>query len=288
MEVPEGLGWLRSSPEGRAWLAALPGRLDAAVKRWSLEVGRPYPYAYASLAVPALLPDGTEAVLKLAFPDRESEHEAAALARWGGSGAVRLLDHDPDGRAMLIERCTPGTPLSDLGGDAALDVLAGLLPRLWVPAGPPFRTLAEEAAWWAAGLRRQWEAAGRPFAATILDAALEALDVLPGSQGEQVLVNQDLHALNVLRADREPWLVIDPKPLAGERAFGLAPVVRGSELGHGREHVLGRLDRLSTVLGLDRDRARRWALAQTVAWCFVGTGVLASHVEVARWLHEAG
>jgi streptomycin 6-kinase len=41
-----------------------------------------------------------------------------------------------------------------------------------------------------------------------------------------VLVNQDLHADNILRAEREPWLAIDPKPLLGEREFGLAPVIR--------------------------------------------------------------
>lgn len=50
----------------------------------------------------------------------------------------------------------------------------------------------------------------------------------------QVLLHQDLHADNVLRAGREPWLVIDPKPLTGEREFGVAPIVRSFELGHGR------------------------------------------------------
>ena len=41
-----------------------------------------------------------------------------------------------------------------------------------------------------------------------------------------MLVNQDLHADNVLAAEREPWLVIDPKPLTGEREFAVAPIVR--------------------------------------------------------------
>ena len=49
-----------------------------------------------------------------------------------------------------------------------------------------------------------------------------------------MLVNQDLHADNILSATREPWLVIDPKPLAGEREFGVAAIVRGGELGHSR------------------------------------------------------
>src|SRR5207302_5092348 len=113
---------------------------------------------------------------------------ADALARWDGDGAVRLLERDPAGTALLLERCQPGTPLSAAGPGVALDVLVGLLPRLWRPAGPPFRTLAEEAAWWAATLPAEWEAAGRPFERRLVDAALEALAGLGPSQGEHVLL----------------------------------------------------------------------------------------------------
>jgi streptomycin 6-kinase len=101
------------------------------------------------------------------------------------------------------------------------------------------------------------------------------------------LVNQDLHADNVLRASREPWLVIDPKPLIGEREFGLAPIVRGHELGHDPRSVRRRLDRLSGELGLDRERARGWALAQTLAWGFDDDGVIEGHLDVVRWLSAA-
>jgi streptomycin 6-kinase len=150
--------------------------------------------------------------LKLQFPHRESEHEAAALAHWGGEGAIRLLAHDPDRNALLLERCRPGTPRAELG--AALDVAVELLPRLWRPAGTPFRTAAHEAAWWAESLPHAWERAGRPFERRLIDTVLSVLRELPGSQGEQVLVHQDLHAGNILRARREPWLAIDPKPQA--------------------------------------------------------------------------
>ncbi|MGH2675080.1 MAG: aminoglycoside phosphotransferase family protein [Actinomycetota bacterium] len=126
--------------------------------------------------------------MKIQFPDRESEHEAAALALWDGHGAVRLLAHDPDRHALLLERCEPGTPLSDLRPDDALDVMVDLLPRLWKPAGAPFRSLAEEAAWWAEQLPDQWERTGRPFERRLLDAALEILDTLPPAQGERVLL----------------------------------------------------------------------------------------------------
>jgi streptomycin 6-kinase len=240
------------------------------------------------LAFPATCEDGSPAVLKVQFPDRESEHEAAALALMDGDGAVRLLAYDAGRRALLLERADPGTPLKELEPDRALDVFVDLLPRLWRPAGDPFRPLADEAAWWAGSLLEDFERAGRPFERALLDAALEAIETLSGSQGEQVLVNQDMHADNVIRAQREPWLLIDPKPLSGEREFGIAATVRGRELGHSREAVVHRLDRLTRELHLDRERARGWALAQTIAWAFDDDDADPAHIEVARWLWEAG
>ena len=282
-----GLAWFRESEAGSEWLDRLPRLTDECAERWSLTLGEAFAYAFASLALPATRLDGSEAVLKIQFPDHESELEAAALTHLDGDGAIRLLEYDVDRRALLLERCRPGTPLKALVPDDALDVFIDLLPRLWKPAGAPFRPLADEAAWWAGSLPDDFERAGRPFEQELFDEALDAIRTLPGTQGEQVLVNQDLHADNVLRAQREPWLVIDPKPLVGEREFGIAAIVRGRELGHSREAVIHRLDRLSDELHLDRDRARRWALAHTIAWAFDDGDVEPGHVEVARWLWEA-
>jgi len=225
--------------------------------------------------------DGEQAVLKVQLPHRESEHEAAALELWDGDGAIRLLDCEPEEHALLLERCVPGTPLSAAGAETALDVFVELLPRLWKPAGAPFRPLAEEAAWWLGSLEASTE-----FEPGLLGAALEALRELPPTQGEEVLLHQDLHGDNVLAAEREPWLAIDPKPLAGEREFGIAPIVRSFELGHSRRDVLRRFDRLTADLGLDRDRARGWTIAQALAWS-TGSEYHETHVETARWLLEA-
>ena len=115
---------------------------------------------------------------------------------------------------------------------------------------------------------------------------MDHLLYLPNSQGEQVLVNQDLHAENVLAAEREPWLVIDPKPLTGEREFAIAPIIRSFELGHSRSQVIDRLDRLSRELALDRGRCRDWAIAQTVAWG-IDSQFAKQHIETAQWLLDA-
>ncbi|MEX0665698.1 MAG: aminoglycoside phosphotransferase family protein [Acidimicrobiia bacterium] len=286
--IPEGLQWLgRAHPDGAAWLAELPDVLAECKQRWSLSVGDPYPGSFVSLVMPATDADGGEAVLKIQFPHPECEHEAAALEVWDGGGVVRLLEHAPEMHALLLERCTPGTHLSASDPHEALTVLIGLLPRLWKPASAPFGSLAEEAQAWARGLPRQWERAGEPFERELVDTAVDLLRSLAESQPEQVLLHQDLHADNVLAARREPWLVIDPKPLVGERAFAVAPIVRSNELGHGRDHVLHRLDRLTDELGLDRDRARGWTIGQTLAWAIEGSQTFERHVETARWLVES-
>ena len=286
--MPAALVWLRESERGTAWLAELPRLVAECCASWQLETGPAFPLANVSLALAATRSDGSAAVLKLQYPHRESLHEAAALRCWNGEGAVRLLQHDEARNALLLERARPGAHLSELAPDKAIAVLCELLPRLWKPAAAPFASLADEAAAWAVELPSRWERAGRPYERALLDAALGSIGELAGSQGEQVLLHQDLHAGNVLRAEREPWLAIDPKPLVGEREFGVAPIVRGAELGHARALVIGRLDGLCGELGLERERARGWTLAQTLAWAIDDDGADAEHVEVARWMHQAG
>lgn len=137
---------------------------------------------------------------------------------------------------------------------------------------------------WRRDLTERWETTGRPFERRLLDAGIEVLRDLPATQGEQVLVHQDLHGDNVLAAGREPWLVIDPKPLVAEREFSVAPIVRSHEFGHSRAAVWRRLDRLTAELGLDRDRSRLWSFAQTLAWAVEDGSVLPDRLETARWL----
>jgi streptomycin 6-kinase len=287
LRIPERLDWLRGSEAGREWLAGLPTTLAECAAQWSLRVAEPYPYSYVSLVLPATLPDGTEAVLKLQFPDPDSTHEAAALRLWGGDGAVRLLAHDEPRLALLLERCVPGSPLSEVAPEQALTALIGLLPRLWRPAGGPFAAGSEQARHWADELALRWERAGQPCERRLVDAAAGTLRALTDSQGEQLVLNQDLHVNNVLRARREPWLVIDPKPLLGERELAIAPLVRDYGLGHGRAEVQHRLDLLTGELGADRERARGWSLGYAVVWAFLDEEGRTRHFETARWLLPA-
>jgi streptomycin 6-kinase len=235
--------------------------------RWQLRLDAPLGSGAAGRAYRVERADGSPAVLKVSEPHRESLQEADALARWQGGGAVRLLDRDDERHALLLELCEPGTPLSRLPTDEAMDVLVELLPRLWVGADG-FHTLVDEIAC--------WEELGE-----LDDRARGLARELAPSQGELVLCNQDLHGDNVLAAQREPWLVIDPKPLAAEREFQAAPILRSGELGHSRRALQRRLDRLAE-LGLDRERMVAWTIVQTTAWSEHRT--LPSHLDVLDWV----
>jgi streptomycin 6-kinase len=253
-----------------------------------------------SLVVPVRTSTGAAAALKLQWPHRESEHEAAALAMWDGHGAVRLLDHASDLHALVLERCVPGTPLSRARLDEAIDAMVDIVAQLSsaTGAGTQITTLAAECAGWRARMESEWEQAGRPFERELLDRVLALLDELPAGQGAQVLVHQDLHADNVLRSERG-WLAIDPKPLVGEAAFTLAGFLRSFDYWareareqprafgevHGPASVRRRLDETSVRLELDRSRVRDWSVAQLIAWCF-DSSWRDLHVQTARWLLE--
>src|SRR5206468_10577369 len=127
--------------------------VEEIAEEWDLRLGEPYTPGGASEQVLRVeLSDGTPAVLKIGHPHRESEHEADALERWDGDGAVRLFRRDDARNALLLERCEPGTFLA--ADPAALDVLITLLPRLWRSADG-FAPLEEEAAIWAGDIAQE-------------------------------------------------------------------------------------------------------------------------------------
>jgi len=282
-KIPEALHWLNGRADGRLWLETLPDLLDAACQRFELErPGDPFAGGNVSYVAPVMR-NGEDAVLKLQFPDRECRFEADALRLWSGRGAVRLLDHAPEYNALLLERCHPGHFLADDPDADRIGALANLLRQLLIPAGKPFQSLTDEAAIWLRDLEQDWQTSGKPCEKRLVDAAKWAFSELPKETTPQVLLHQDLHGHNVLSASREPWLAIDPKPLVGDPAFSLAPIVRSFEFGHSKKEALFRLDRLSEELGLDRDRARFWTIGQTMAWAFESSHA-ERHFETVRWL----
>jgi streptomycin 6-kinase len=292
--LPRGLEWWRGRPGGADWLDRLPLLLSECAEEWKLRLGAPFEPATISLVVPATLPDGSAAVLKIGFPEPESAGEPDALAAWDGRGAVKLLARDEARSALLVERCMPGTQLwAEPDEERANEIAACVLRRIWRAPGADhsFRLLTDIAAEWEESISAAWDRLGHPFERPLLDRALDALRDLRSSQPEVVILHQDFHGGNLLAAEREPWLAIDPKPLVGERAFDAASLLRDrrAELArdpHPVRTVTRRLDLLSDALELDRERMRGWGIVHALAWG-LGESGLEDMVACARWLAAA-
>jgi streptomycin 6-kinase len=83
------------------------------------------------------------------------------------------------------------------------------------------------------------------------------------------MVDTDLHFRNVLAAEREPWLAIDPKPLAADPAFAVTPALwnrwaEATASGDLRRHLRRRLSIICDSAGLDEERARAWSIVREV------------------------
>jgi streptomycin 6-kinase len=270
--------------ERHAWLAALPEVIRQARERWSLTIGEPFqPGGQTAWVAPARDGAGADLVLKVAWPHPEAAHEADGLRAWAGSGAVRLhAAHDfGPSRALLLERCRPGTELSARPEPEQDTVIATLLRRLWIQPGPghPFATLDQMCQRWAeqserilaAGQQQQQPtlaAPAVPAAPAALDPGLVRVGLalfreLPATADRQVLLATDLHAGNVLAAAREPWLVIDPKPHVGDPAYDPLQHMLNCD-DRLRSDPRGLARRMAGLLGLDPDRVLRWLFARCV------------------------
>ncbi|MEV0256170.1 aminoglycoside phosphotransferase family protein [Streptomyces sp. NPDC050732] len=271
---------------GRAFIAGLPARVREFVDRWDLTVDGEPMHGMAALVLPVVRADGTPAAVKFQLLDEETEGEPVALRIWDGDGAVRLLDHDGDTGTMLLERLDSGRMLSTMTDTRkAVLVLAELLARLTAtPAPAGMRTLAGIAAEMVEELPGALKSITDPGERALVERCGGAVREVMGEAGDRML-HWDLHFENVLASDREPWLAIDPKPLAGDPGFDLWPALDNK---FDADDVLWRFDAMTEVLGLDRERARAWTLGrvlQNALWEVQdGRPPVADDMEIARRL----
>lgn len=267
MRLPAGvLAFADRGPDWAAYVDRLPRTVGDLLDEWALAPDGELLHGYASVVVP-VRSEGEPAVLKVAFPDPETEHEALALQHWGGRGAVRLLRADPRRRAVLLERLH-SQDLTVLGDLEACEVVAGLYRSLHVPAPPQLRSLPDYLGQWTAALAALPRDA--PVPRRLVEQALalhRELAADPASTG--ALVHHDLHYENVLASDREPWLVIDPQPMSGDPHAEPAPMLwnRWDELGAAgnvRDGLRRRFHTIVDVAGLDEHRARDWVVVRMV------------------------
>lgn len=94
------LGFASRGPDWAAYLDRLPRTVGDLLDEWALAPDGELLHGYASVVVP-VRSEGVPAMLKVAFPDVETEHEALALQHWGGRGAVQLPRDAPVPRRLV-------------------------------------------------------------------------------------------------------------------------------------------------------------------------------------------
>ena len=255
----DGLG---RTPAGRAWIDRLPDLVARAVRRWDLTLGPPFVSGASSWCAPGTTAGGRAVVVKVSFPHDEARDEVVALRAWHGHGVPELLAADADDWALLLERVDPGTALADATGtpDERLEIGVGVARVLWaVPDVPPVPLLADVCAGWA-GLLEERGARHNADPGLVRDAA-DLLRTLP-AQGT-ALVHGDLNPGNLLDAGGR-WLAIDPKPMRGDPAYDLWPLLEQVDDPFAHADPAGVLrSRVRVVAGdLDPARIGAWGLAR--------------------------
>lgn len=265
--------------EWTQWVDRLPWLARDLLEEWVLVPDGRSMHGHASFVLPVRTSGGRAVVLKLGFPDDESEHEHLALQHWQGRGAVELVRADPRRRALLLERLHE--PLTEVDPIEACEVVAGLYRRLHRPALPQLRRVSTLLDRWSAQLGALPRNA--PMPRRLVEQALSIARTFradPATDG--VLLHGDLHDGNVLAADREPWLVIDPKPLSGDPHLEPAPMLwnrwdAAVASGDVRSAVRRRFHTLVDGGELDEHRVRDWAVLRAVVnavWALAERGPL--------------
>jgi streptomycin 6-kinase len=257
---------------GTQWLADLPRHVATLEEEWGFRVGPGLDHGGAvSWVAPVERSDGSQAILKIGLPSGEARFEGQALRFLDGRGAVRLLRASDDGFSLLLERCLPGTDLWSLSEAEGNAVASRMLARLWREPDPsaPFMSLADYVATWWERLPRL--TAGAEYDAELVTAAMARERELTAGQPRHVLLHGDFHPGNILAAEREPWLFIDPKPLVGEPAYDLAQLLYNRarfliQSDDATVQLRRQIERFATDLGLDPARIAGWAFVKALGW----------------------
>ena len=252
------------SPEWAAWVDRVPRTVRDLIDEWDLVVDGEPMHGWTSLVVPVRA-EGRAAVLKIAWPQEECQHEILALQHWHGNGAVLMLRADPRRNAMLLERLST-RDLTQVGDIDACEIVAGLYGDLHVPAPPQLLTLSSYVRRYSDDLERLPSHA--PLPRRIVEQAVRlGRDLVDDPATDGTLIHGDLHYENVLAAERAPWLAIDPQPVSGDPHYEVTPLLgnRWDEIvasGDVRDAVRRRFHTVVDAARLDEDRARDWVIVR--------------------------
>ena len=262
---------------GEQWLNELPRVIKEIEENWSLKVEKPFPNLSYNFVAPCICKDG--AVLKIALPLNNPEifNEASFLNVLDGKGAVKLLKSDENHRAILLEKLTPGKHLKELYQndetkplEIAIKIQREIIKKM--PEDSAFKRLED----WFKGFDK---AANTVFPREFIAKAHEFYKELSRSSNK-FLIHGDLHHENILSAEREPFLAIDPKGIIGDIGYEISVFLNNhlwwlASDANLKEKLNQAVLQFSEAFEIEPRDLRKWAFAQIVLsawWTFEDNG----------------
>jgi len=251
---------------GQAWLEALPDLVAELESRWSVKIEQPLGGGTAAYVGRARRPDGASVVMKLCVPDPDFGDEIGTLDRADGRGYVRLLAHDAELHALLLEELGPSMNRSGMSPDAQITTLCELLTQAWdVPRADSgrFAIAQDKATSLARFISRVWFELDGPCPEPVRDRALLYAERRAAAFNPEscVVVHGDAAAMNALqvlaprRGAETGFVFVDPDGFVGDPAYDLGVVLR---------------DWCSELLANDDPIDRAWYLCNLLA---AGSGI---------------
>jgi streptomycin 6-kinase len=220
--------------------------------------------------------------LKLVIKESDYRTEVGALRAFPRHITVPFLDHSPTEQAILLDRVTPGVPLSSLvrnGRDEIATHISGVVMKYLRmtsarSVAADFPDLAAEALEALTAYRQAHPYEPGPMPRGALDRAEALIKELDATASAKIILHADLHHDNIMTSNRRAWLAIDPKGRSGDPASETAAHIRNPidylvALPNLRSVLKRRVDQLSEQLGHDRERITGWAISLArVAACW--------------------
>ena len=257
---------------GASWLDALPSVLGRLEAEWSVKAGRLFPNATEAFVSEAVTADGQPVALKIPIPGLvKAERERSLLQTASGRGYVRVLRHDTNSRAMLLERLGPQLAKMGLPIEEQVRVICRTLQQAWmpIPGGARYPTGAEKALEMSSYISTAWPRLGRPCSEKVIEIALRFAEARRDAfdPADSVLAHGDPHAWNMLLdPGTNQYKFVDPDGLFIERAHDLsismrewsAELLAGDPVASGRK----RCALLSRLTGVQQSAIWQWGFIE--------------------------
>ena len=258
---------------GEDWFQELLGTILDLEQQWSVKVGQPFPGIEFNFVAEATM-KGRPVVLKVAPPfERPEIHaEAEYLRNRNGNGAVELIAHDRERRALLIERALPGEALFKVFESDPFLIIQPAVNVLKSILRPPPSDMSDVGSLdaWVTNFRRYRDT---DFPASYAEKAFEIYERLSKQPGRRFYLHGDFHPGNIVTATRVPYLAIDPKGIVGHVGYDIAVFLNNLHWWRRNDRSVADLldqaiSQFAEAFDLTKTEVREWAFVYMVigAW----------------------